>query len=193
MSRTTVGYGVALGLAVLGFAVAFVPGIDASVTLSSALLTWLGLLALVVGAFTARAWLRTDARTVRPEARERRRPMATPGDEFDRRLAAVRPAAAIPARYERDPFRERVLADLESTALDVLERHDSLSRDEAEARLRSGQWCADPLAASCFTPGDDATGPSAWAADTVGERTAFERQVDRVVDELERRSMEAGR
>lgn len=185
MSRETVGFGVALGLGVLGLVIVFVPNIDTQFDLTDVSLTGLGLLALLAGAATASAWLRTDTRQTRPLGRERTQPTSTPGDEFDDRVAAVRPAELVPLRYDRDPYRGAVVDDLRETAIDVLERCEGCSRAEAEDRLRAGTWSDDAVAATFFTPaGRTDSGASTWIADTVGEQTTFERRVGRVVDEL---------
>ncbi|WP_228842282.1 DUF58 domain-containing protein [Halococcus agarilyticus] len=146
--------GLALGLVLVagGLAVAIAPGLGSGIQPNAAILTGVGVTALVLAGLAVRA--RFNATESRPElpAVERPQSYATPGDGLDRQLAAV--GAARPSRgaRERRAIRER----LEATAVAVLVR-DGLSEGAAREALAGGTWTDDPHAAAFFAddPGED--------------------------------------
>ncbi|MCU4740959.1 hypothetical protein OB955_13335 [Halobacteria archaeon AArc-m2/3/4] len=195
MKARPISFAVAAGLGVLGLGFVAIPGLDPGVSISGAALTGLGVLALAAGGDTAITWINTNAGETRSIERERIRSTPTPGDEFDQRLASVRPATLIAPRYQRDHYREAVSNDLRETAVDVLEQYRQLTRADAERALESGDWTTDPVAGSFFTASETTSKPdsgvSEWVTETVREESSFEHRVSRVTDELARIVSEA--
>lgn len=143
--------GLALGLALVagGLAVAVAPGLGSGIRPNAAILTGVGIVALVLAGMAVRARLgATDRRPDLP-AVERSQSHATPGDGFDQRLAAM----ASPGRLRGARDRRQVRDRLETTAIAVLVR-DGLAEDAAREALANGTWTDDPHAAAFFA--DDA-------------------------------------
>ncbi|EMA51061.1 MULTISPECIES: DUF7269 family protein [Halococcus] len=146
--------GLALGLALVagGLAVAVAPGLGSGIQPNAALLTGVGIVALVLAGMAIRARLGTTDRRPALPAVERSQSHATPGDGLDRRLAAM----ASPGRLHGARDRRQVRDRLEATAIAVLVR-DGLAEDAARDALADGTWTDDPHAAAFFAddPGTD--------------------------------------
>lgn len=138
--------GLALGAAFVlgGLAVMVAPGLASGFGLGSDLLTAVAMLAGLGGVAAIYERVTADHETIDPPTPERRRPFPTPGDEFDRRLAALGPRNRRSVRESRQ-IRDR----LDELAIAVLVR-DGDSEDRARERLAAGTWTDDPYAAAFF-------------------------------------------
>jgi hypothetical protein len=146
--------GLVLGLALVagGLAVAVAPELGSGIRPNTAVLTGTGIAALVLAGMAVRARLNaTDRRPDLPAA-ERSQSHATPGEAFDRQLAAMASPGQLHSGRDRRQGRDR----LEATAVAVLVR-DGLAEDAARDALANGTWTNDPHAAAFFAddPGAD--------------------------------------
>lgn len=140
-----IGLAIGSALVVGGLAVVFVPGLAGGTGANSAYLTAIGLVALLGGGVAVRARLTAGDSRIELPTPERRQSYATPGDEFDRRLASLTPRGRRKGMRERRAVRDR----LDEVALSVLVR-DSDSEARARERLARGTWTDDPHAAAFF-------------------------------------------
>ena len=138
--------GLALGAAVViaGLAVMIAPDLARGVALGPNLLTAVALLAVLGAVAAVYERVTTGTQEVDLPTPERRRPFPTPGDGFDRRLAALGPRNQRSVRETRE-IRDR----LDELAIAVLVR-DGDSEDRARERLAEGTWTDDPYAAAFF-------------------------------------------
>ena len=148
----TVGIAIAALVAVVGIASVFSAAFDFSGLYEDRTRALLGFAGIAVGAFLTKRWIDTDPGSYRPPERERVLPVGVPGEEFDD-LLRFRAIAKSPEaiRYFRSQSRE----ELQDVAIEVLERHQGLDREDARARLRDGSWTTDETAAEFFRLGTD--------------------------------------
>lgn len=147
MTRRSVLLSVAIAAAVIGLAVAFFPDVVPATSLPGVLQTVIAAGAVLLGLARAYRWLRRDATQTEPPVRERSRPFAVPGDDFDALLGRTPRAGTSSGNRQA----VKVRRDLESAAVDALVVYRGLSESEARAHLQEGTWTDDPLAAEFFT------------------------------------------
>ncbi len=144
---------VAVGVATVGLAAAFVPGLAAAVPSSGS--TALAAVAVLAGLVRTWSWFGHETEATEPPSPESPASPRVPGDGFDRSLAAVPSiggsAGDQRALHVRDELREIAVA--------VLVRYRGYSESEAYERLRSGAWTTDRKAAEFFSS-VDGTGSS---------------------------------
>ncbi|MFC5970900.1 hypothetical protein ACFPYI_06100 [Halomarina salina] len=154
-----------------------------TVPLPSALVTVVGLVAVLVALQAARQGLGPSEAPVLPTP-ERRQAATVPGDEFDESLASASRHGRIGGATDRDAVRDR----LREVAVEVLTRYDGDTPEQARRRLAEGTWTDDAHAAAFF--GSDADS-SVTVADRVRffvtSDSAFRRQAAHVVAVLDRR------
>ena len=127
-----------------GLLVAVAPGLARGFD-TPELLTVVGLAALIAGGMAVRARLRATNRETETPTPERRQSFATPGDEFDRQLAALVSRRRLRGAREHRAVRDR----LDELAISVLVRAGD-SETVARDRLARGTWTDDPYAAAFF-------------------------------------------
>lgn len=174
---------VAVAAAVLGLALAFVPGLRAVASAPENLPAVLGGAAVLAGLFRAWQWLRHEPRETTLPERERRRPVAVPGSDFDEALAGVPPVGATAG----DRSAVRIREQLRDAAVAALVQYRGLSEDEATERLEEGTWTDDPLAADFFAS-LDGTGNSVAesVAGSLWGEGPFRRRARRAAAEIAR-------
>lgn len=154
MNRRSLFAGLGVAVAGLGAAMVVAPDLAADVGRGQALVTLVGLLAVVQGLRAASARRGTEvggAETGDPEIPP---PLPSPGDDFDDRLATVRTYNPRTTTSRRD-VRER----LERAAVAALVRRERCSRAAAREMLRLGTWTDDPVAAQFFAEAGAVTVP----------------------------------
>ncbi len=174
---------VAVAAAVLGLALAFVPGLRAVASAPDSLPSVLGGGAVVAGLVRAWQWLRHESRGTALPERERGRPLEVPGSDFDdllARLPSVRPSAG-------DQRALRIRERLRETAVAVLVRYRNLSEEAAAEQLVEGSWTDDRFAADYFATGDAAGGSvTESVAGSLWGEGPFKRRVSRAAAEIAR-------
>lgn len=174
---------VAVATAVLGLALAFVPGLRAVASAPDSLPSILGGGAVAAGLVRAWQWLRHEPRGATLPERERGRPIEVPGSDFDESLARV-PGIGPSAGDQRAlRIRER----LREAAVDVLVRYRGLSEAEATERLAEGTWTDDRFAAEFFATGDGSgSSVTESVAGTLWGEGPYRRRVRRAAAEIAR-------
>lgn len=147
MTRRTLLLSLATAAALVGLGAAFFPSLAPATSLPTVLPPLVGGAAVVAGVGRAYRWLRRETTRTELPVRERGRPIAVPGDDFDRSLSGA-PSAGT-ANGNRRALAVR--RELESAAVDALVVYRGLSAEDARERLRDGSWTDDPLAAEFFT------------------------------------------
>lgn len=168
--------------AVIGLALAALPGFRVGMALPEGVSFVVGLLAVVAGLYRARSFLRTDEDEFRFPDRERGRPVVVPGQEFDDLLSDVpRTRVAGDGRWLR------VREELREAAVRVLVTYHGVAADEAESMIEDGTWTEDRLAAEFFTtPGGTGTSIRESFATTLGAEGPFHRRARRTAREIHR-------
>jgi hypothetical protein len=140
---------VALGTlaAAVGLAAVVRPSLVAGVSLPGALVSLLGLLAVVQGARVAYGRYTADRPRENDPLPERRHVATVPGESFDSTLARVG------ERGRRAGERREIRDRLRSAAVAALTRYEGLSEAAARQRLADGSWTDDPVAAAFFARG----------------------------------------
>jgi hypothetical protein len=162
----------------IGCVVIIDPGVLGGFSLPSALITVVGLLALIeaLRAGYSRFSRSVDAPDL-PEP-ERRQVASVPGTDFDNRLASVTRRSQVGSVRDRDRIRDQ----LTETAIEVLVRYDGDTPDRARERLRTGSWTDDRRAAYFFVPASDIqTSVTEWIGRTVTGDAAFRQRARRAV------------
>lgn len=174
---------VAVAAAVLGLALAFVPGLRAVASAPENLPSILGGVAVVAGLVRSWQWLRHEPRGATLPERERGRPVEVPGSDFDASLARVPDVVTSGGNRRALRVRER----LREAAVEVLVRYRGLSEGEANERLADGTWTDDRLAADFFAT-VDGTGGSVTesVAGTLWGEGPFRRRARRAAAEIAR-------
>jgi hypothetical protein len=144
--RRPVALAAAVGAAIVGLTMAFVPSLGAAVATPDVVTTAVGALAIVAGVVRANAWLGHDSEETVPAERERGVPNAVPGDDTDRLLRTA-PAIGSNARDQR---LVHLREDLRETAVDVLVAYRGYEREAAEDAVADGTWTDDRYAAEFF-------------------------------------------
>ncbi|QLC33721.1 hypothetical protein EFA46_005755 [Halarchaeum sp. CBA1220] len=172
-----VGVLVALG----GAAAAFAPGLVAGVTLTTAAITVVGGVALLVAYLVYRDARATHAAVRRPTTPdvETRRTAGRPGRDFDRTYAAARAGVRASARTTA---RER----LRRLAVDTLVTADGLAEADAEVRLEAGAWTDDPHAAAFFAADPPAPPRRLRLRELLGRASVFDVRFRHALAEIER-------
>lgn len=174
---------IAMGAAVVGLVLAFAPGAVSVISLPNLLPAMLAAIAVLAGLSRAYLWLNRDAREQTLPEPERGRPVAVPGDDFDRLLVQT-PTVGTSSGDRRAL---KVREDLEDAAVAVLTRYRGLSQTEARRHLDEGTWTEDRLAAEFFAS-VSGTGSSLRESVTgsfYGEGP-FRRRARHVASELDR-------
>lgn len=143
----------AVGLAAVGFGLTSVALRETfGFSLSYAFVTLVGALAMLQGVRYAAARRRSDVRETETGDPELRYRVPTPGDEFDEQMVDAAGWSLRSVSRRRD-----VRTRLRQATLDALVVHDHCNPAEAEARIESGTWTDDAIAATFLS--DDAPAP----------------------------------
>jgi hypothetical protein len=142
---------VALGslAAAVGLVALVRPSVVAGLSLPGALVSLLGLLAIVQGARIAYGRYGADGPWENDPLPERRHVSTLPGESFDRTLTQAADRSRRTGAGERREVRDR----LRSAAVAALTRYEGLSEATARQRLADGGWTDDPVAAAFFARG----------------------------------------
>lgn len=173
---------VAVGLAGAGFglAIAFVPSLNAGLSVPDDTPTLLAIFAGVVGLRRLRAFLGHDAADYRPPVREPGPRLDAPGDEFDDLLARVSGASVA-----GDPTALKAKQDLRDVLVEFLVMYHGCSEAEAEGIVDRGEWTDDELAARFLaTNAGLGSGLTETIGMTLGRRRPFHRRVRHVTRAL---------
>lgn len=169
-----------------GLAVVVVPGLAAELGPSSALVTLVGVLALLAGVAGVRNGLAADAdRADLPEP-ERRTATTVPGADIDTKLGSL----SMRTQYIRagHTLRRRI----RSVAMDVL-TGEGYTEAEAATALDEGTWTDDPYAAMFFTDRGADLPLSARVRDAFGRESSVQKQTRHAIDALAGRLDATGR
>jgi len=170
-------------LIVAGFVGVALPELTAWVPAVEALPLLVAATATIAGVAALRDRLNAAGEAAHPAEREEYGEAPTPGTEFDDLLAEIRP---LRSRGD-DRRRDRVRAQLEQVAVDVLTRE---GHSEAAARdlLASGEWTDDPVAAALFAA-DPPPMPFDRRVSSLFDRTpTFTRRARRAIEVLAERA-----
>ena len=127
-----------------GFITAVYPPLAASVGADDALLTMLGLLALLLAVRAIQQRRRAERVVGEPPTPEIGLQSAVPGDEIDEDIGRL----ARGSRRRTIGGRREIHDRIGELAISVLMRRERCSRDEAIDLLETGEWTDDPIAAS---------------------------------------------
>lgn len=173
---------VAVGLAGAGFglAIAFVPSLNAGLSVPGNTPTLLAIVAAAVGLRRLRSFLGHDASDYRPPVREPGPELAAPGDEFDDLLRRVSGASVA-----GNPTALKAKQDLRDVVVEYLVMYHGCSEAEAEGLVDRGEWTDDELAAR-FLATNAGLGSNLreTVGMTLGRRKPFHRRVRHVTQEL---------
>lgn len=147
MSNRQLLLALAVGAAVVGLAIAFVPGLDAGVSLPMVVTALLAVGAVIGGTYRSWQWLRRDLTQATPPVIEGTQPITAPGDDVDALLARVSSAGSV----GRDSRAIGIRREIRHLAIDVLVEYRGLSESDAADSLDAGDWTDDPVAAEFFT------------------------------------------
>lgn len=187
MRRRQALLAVAVAAAAVGLALAFVPALSVSLSLPELAPLAIAAVAVVLGARRAWGWVTDASEETVPPAPERGRPLPTPGDDVDDRLASI-PRVGVAAGDRRAI---QVREDLREVAVEALVEFRGHSEDRAEDLLASGRWTDDELAAEFFASLDGAGSSLAESlTGTIAGEGPFHRrarhaaaEIDAIVDE----------
>ncbi|MFC3478327.1 DUF7269 family protein [Halobacterium litoreum] len=172
-----------LVFSLLGFAVVVQPGVVDTVRLPDVPTVIVGGFALLLGVTTYLSRRHTEFRDAsddeeRNEHLEDRYEPPRPGADVDERLREG--AGDLIASASGNRFRER----MELLAIQVLVDARGVSREDAKSQLDDGTWTDDTTAASFFCNDIDPPAQDVFST-VIGRSTVYERQVHRVVAELQ--------
>jgi hypothetical protein len=147
MNRTLVALGTLA--AAVGLVALVRPAVVAGLSLPGALVSLLGLVAVVQGARIAYGRYSADTPREDDPLPERRHVATLPGESFDRTLTQAADRSRRTGAGERREVRDR----LRPAAVTALTRYEGLSEATARQRLADGGWTDDPAAAAFFARG----------------------------------------
>lgn len=183
MNLRDVGFGLAVGAALLGLLAVFTPAIDPEALAADSLRSLLGIGAITLGLVLGRRWYRSEPTAHEPGERERIAPVGVPGQEFDELLRIASSGSDEVSRYYRSTSRDR----LEEVAVAVLATHRDWTEERAREALRTGAWTEDRVAAQFFVAGSEAADDvRGLLAGNVGIEHPTTRRARRAVAELRR-------
>ncbi|WP_122090575.1 DUF58 domain-containing protein [Halalkalicoccus subterraneus] len=169
-----------LGLAALGLGLASILVPDAiGLDLGTAVVTLVGLLAVVEALRAVQSRRRTDLDEATTPDPELSLSVPAPGEEFD---SAVGAFIGDRQGYYRGT---RAREGLRAAAVAVLREYQGLPETEAKTRIEEGIWTDDPYAAA-FLGGEGAPEPARWdrIRDLARRESARDRRIRRTVDAI---------
>ena len=145
---------VGLAAVTLGVLMVVQPGLAAAVGTDYTAVTVVAFLAVVQALRVARARKATEVRSAETPDVESVEAMPTPGDDFDREVAALRSGPRRTMIHKRADLHEA----LKATAITAVANRENCSREAARERIEAGTWTDDVYAAS-FLGGTEAPNP----------------------------------
>lgn len=183
MNARAVLLAVGILTAIGGLAVAFIPGLAATIGSPTEVPVMLGAVAGITGILRIRTWLGHDDGGFRLIERERPTGVDAPGTAFDRRLRRA------PARPTRGGNTRLIMIrqSLREAAIEALVTYDGHTEESARRALDTGTWTDDEYAVEFFTSPNGAGGSfSESVTSTIYGDTPFARRADRAAREIER-------
>lgn len=180
MIRTLV-VGLGVTAAVLGLALVVQPSLAVGLSPAHVVVTLVGVVGLVQAGGAAMSRVRGERREADLPDVERPRTFRTPGEEFDRTLAA------LPRRTSREADRDRAVVRerLREAAVGVLTRYGGQTPEAAAEHLDRGAWTDAEPAVAFFAPETGADRSfAARVRDAVGAERLFVRRARATVDAL---------